>query len=239
MSPVASVVRRELLALFGQPIAWVALAGFVALANLLSLWLDDVFVGGVASMRGPFRWIAACLLLLAPAVTMRAVAEERRTGSLHLLATLPLTAAEIVVGKWLAASIVLGVGLLMTVPLAIALAALGPLDPGPVVGGYVGLLGLGGALAAVGIACSAATDSQVLAFLSALGISALPVVVGSALPLVPPAWVGAVALGTFQFHVEHLARGVVDLQSVVFFAAICAVGLRAAILVLEHRRLAA
>ncbi|MBA2320367.1 MAG: hypothetical protein H0V89_04355 [Deltaproteobacteria bacterium] len=211
----------------------------MALVGLLSLWLDDVLLGGVASMRGPFHWIAACLLLLAPAVTMRAVAEERRTGSLHLLSTLPLTPSAIVVGKWLAAVITLGLGLLATLPLPIALAALGPLDPGPVVGGYLGLLGLAAALSAVGIAASAATESQVLAFLLALGVSALPVVVGSALPLVPTAWVAPVAVLTFQFHVEHLARGVVDLRSMAFFAAISVIGLRVAVFVLERRRLAA
>jgi ABC-2 type transport system permease protein len=237
--PIATVARRELLALFGQPVAWIALAGFVALVGLLTLWLDDVLLGGVASMRGPFRWIAGCLLLLAPAVAMRSIAEERRTGSLHLLSTLPLRPVEIVVGKWLAAVITLGIGLACTFPLPLALAALGPLDPGPVVGGYLGLLGLSAALAAVGLAASAATESQVLAFLLALGASALPVVVGSALPLVPPAWVSGVSVFTFELHVGHLARGVVDLRSMVFFAAISLIGVRIAVLELEHRRLAA
>ncbi len=238
MPPVATVARRELLILFGQPVAWLALAGFVSLIGLLTLWKDDVLAGGVASMRGPFWWIASCLLLLAPAIAMRSIAEERRSGSLHLLATLPLTAVEIVVGKWAAAVVTLAVGLACTVPLAVALFALGPVDPGPVVGGYVGLLGLASALAAVGVAASAATESQVLAFLMALGVSAGPVVVGAALPLVAPEWVSTVAVLTFQFHVEHLARGVVDLRSMAFFLAVSLVGLRVAVLQIEHRRLA-
>jgi ABC-2 type transport system permease protein len=233
------VLRRELLGLFGHPLAYVALIAFAGLVALLSLWFDDVLRGGVATMNRPFFWISACFLFFVPAITMRLIAEERRSGSLHLLATLPLRPVDIVLGKWLAAVVTIAVALAMTVGYPLALARLGPLDWGPVVGGYLGLLLMGGAFAAVGVATSAVTESQVIAFLLAAVVCAVPWVVGSALPLVPAAWVPVVQTFTFEYHFSNLARGVVDTRSLVFFGGVIAVGLRSAVLVLEHRRLVA
>src|SRR5687767_14620075 len=100
---VLAIFRRELWGFFGHPIAYIVLTLFLLLLSAFTLWFEDVFAAGVASMRGPFFWTAACFLFLIPAVTMRLLAEERRTGSLEILGTLPLTSGEIVTGKWLAA----------------------------------------------------------------------------------------------------------------------------------------
>lgn len=216
-----------------------ALSAFAAVLAVLALWFDDVLAGRVASMRRPFFWISTAFLFFVPAITMRLLAEERRSGTLHLLSTLPLRPAEIVVGKWLAAVVMVAVALGLTLGYPVALAMLGPLDPGPVIGGYLGLLLLGAALAAVGVATSAATDNQVIAFLLALALSVGPWLVGQALPLVPAGWVPLVQLFTFEYHFANLARGVLDTRSLVFFGGVIAVGLRAAVLTLEHRRLAA
>lgn len=239
MSRTLTVSRRELLGLFAHPLAYLALTAFVAVLAVLALWFDDLLAGQVASMRRPFFWISTSFLFFVPAVTMRMLAEERRSGTLHLLSTLPLRPSEIVVGKWLAAVVVVAVALGLTAGYPLALAALGPLDWGPVVGGYLGLLLLGSALAAVGLAASAATDNQVVAFLGALAVSLGPWLVGQALPLVPAAWVPVVQLFTFEYHFSNLARGVLDTRSLVFFGGVVAVSLRTAVLTLEHRRLAA
>jgi ABC-2 type transport system permease protein len=234
---VAAILRREWLAAFGHPLAYVALGVFLGLFALFTLWFDDVLVGGVASMRAPFRWMIALLVLVASSVTMRSISEERRTGTLHVLATLPLTSTEIVVGKWLAAVSLVTAALALTATWPAALAWHGDLDPGPVLAGYAGVLAAGAVMAAIGIAASAATDSQVSAFLVSASVSGIPWLVGLALPLVPRAALPLVQYATFDYHFGNLAEGVLDSRSVAFFATVTLVALRIAVHRLEARRL--
>lgn len=210
---------------------------FLGLLAVLTLWFEDMFLRGVASMRSPFFWIATCFLFLVPALTMRSIAEERRTGSLEMITTLPITPAELVLGKWLAALTVVAVALSLTLSYPIALSMLGDLDGGPVRGGYLGLLLLGGAFAAIGIAASSATTNQVSAFLGALTVCIVPWLAGFLLPMVPGDWVPVVQYFTFEYHFANLARGVIDTRSVVFFAATITVALHLSVSLLEHRRL--
>ncbi len=238
MRNALAIFRRELAGLFGSAHAAVVLVLFVLLVALFSLVFDDVLAGSVATMQGPFFWISATFLFLVPAVTMRLIAEERRSGSIEILATLPVTAGEIVLGKWLAAVALVAVALMLTFTWPLAIAAHGELDWGPVLGGYVGLLLLGSAFAAVGTATSALTDNQILAFLGALAISVVPFVTGSFLPVVPGDLVPLVQYLTFDYHFSNLARGVLDTRSLVFFAGVVLVGLRVATLALQVRRLA-
>ena len=230
-------MRRELAGYFGRPLAYFALVLFLGLLAVLSLWFEDVLLRGVASMRTPFFWTATCFLFLIPALTMRTIAEERRTGSLEMITTLPITPGELVVGKWLAAVTVVAAALGLTASYPIAMSILGDLDGGPVRGGYLGLLLLGGAFAAIGIAASSATTNQVSAFLGALTVCVTPWLAGFLLPIVPGDWVPIVQYFTFEYHFSNLARGVIDTRSIVFFAATITVALHLAVSLLEHRRL--
>ena len=99
MTRITSVMKRELLALFVQPLATIALSIFVLTVAVFCLWMGKLLDGGVASMNQPFFWIATCLTLFIPALTMRLVAEERRQGTLEVLCTLPLTSTQIILGK--------------------------------------------------------------------------------------------------------------------------------------------
>lgn len=236
LGPVFAVFAREMRGFFAHPIAYAALTVFLGLLAGFSLWFDDVLLAGAASMRRPFSWMAACLVVLVPAVTMRLLAEERRAGTLQLLLTLPITAAEVVVGKWLAATALVAIALALTCPWPAALWMLGPLDWGPVAAGYLGLLLAGGAFAAIGTAASALSESQVVAFLASCCACLAPWAAGWALPALPAPDI--VQYVTFTYHFSNLARGVIDTRSVVFFAAVAVCALRIAILALEHRRLA-
>lgn len=231
------ICGRELSAAAERPLAIVVLAVFIGLLGLLTLWFDDVLLGGVASMRRPFLWMSVCLLLLVPATTMGLLVEERRSHTQLILGSLPFTTSAIVGGKWLSAVAVVAAALALTGPWPVMLAAYGRLDPGPVGGGYLGLLLAGAALAAVGTAASAATHSQVVAFLLALVAGLVPWLVGFALPLVPAAWAPVVQYLTFDYHFSNLARGVIDSRSVVFFASVCLLFLRIAVHALERERL--
>lgn len=237
MAHALAIARREISGYFGHPLAYIALLLFVALVAAFTLWFDGLLLGGTASMRSPFFWSAVSFLLLVPAITMRSIAEERRTGSLEMVGTLPITTGQLVVGKWLATVALVATALALTLGYPIALAILGELDPGPVVGGYLGLLLLGAALCAVGVAASAATDSQVVAFLLALAVGGAPWALGWFLPLVPGEWVPVVQYLTVEYHFSNLARGVLDTRSVVFYLSSALLALQLAIRLLEHRRL--
>jgi ABC-2 type transport system permease protein len=235
---VLTITQRELRGTFGQPTAWVSISMFLGLLALFSLWFDDLLLAGLVSMRRPFLWMAGGFVFLIPAITMRLIAEERRSGSLQILTTLPLRHAEIVLGKWLTAVALVALSLALTIPYPIALDLLGDLDWGPVFGGYLGLLCAGATFAAISTAASALTDRQVVAFLVSLLACLLPWLIVYALPLVPLPWVPLFEYLSFEYHFSNLARGVLDTRSLVFFATVIAVALRSAVLVLDLRRLA-
>ena len=238
MVPVFAIFRRELAGYFGQPLAYVVLAVFLLLLALPTILLQDVVGAGTASMRSTFFWTGAAFLFLVPALTMRLIAEERQRGSLEMLVTLPVTPTQIVVGKWLAAVAMVGVALALTLSWPIALGLLGDLDVSTVGAGYFGMLLLGASFAAVGVAASAVTQFQVIAFLLAFGGLATPFALGYGLDAIDVSWLSFVQYLTFEYHFANLARGVLDSRSVIFFGGIIALGLRVAVFTLELRRLA-
>ncbi len=239
MLQVAAIFRREVASYFGQPIAYIVLTLFVVLLAFPALFLQDVVLAGEASMRVPFFWTGVAFLFLVPALTMRLIAEERRTGSLEIVGTLPITPTALVLGKWLAAVAMVAVALLMTVSYPIALGSLGQLDPYTVLAGYLGMLLMGSAFAAVGLMASALTRYQVLSFLVAFALIAIPYALGYALDAVDVQYIGVVQYLTFEYHFANLARGVLDTRSFVFFGALMAVALRIAVMVLQVKRLGA
>jgi ABC-2 type transport system permease protein len=238
VSHVLVLARRELGAAFGRPLGAVVLAVWIGLVAFFTLWLDDLFVAGVASFRRSAWWMAVCLLFLVPAMTMRAFSDERRAGTWQILGALPVPPGAVVAGKWLGVVGLVGVGLALTAPWPIAIALYGDLDPGPVLSAYLGLFLFGACLAAVGIAASALTDSQVIAFLTASVAGLIPFVVGRALPIVPTPWVPLASAITFDAHFQDLSRGVLDTRSIVLAAAVIVVALRIAVQFVDRQRLA-
>lgn len=256
MTNVLAIARRELGAYFDSPLAYFIVPVYVVLVGGFTLWFDDVFVAATVSLRGLFFWSGLFLLLLVPAVTMRLFAEERRTGSIELLATLPLTESELVAGKYLAALVMVAVTLAstFTYPLMFAWLGLPPagddaapallrvftetsLDWGPALGGYLGLFALGAALAAVGTAASSLTANQIVAYLLAVVLSVFPWVAGMFLDRVPADLVPFVQYLTFSYHFDNLARGVFDSRDLVFWGSVVGLCLHGAVWTLEKRRL--
>jgi ABC-2 type transport system permease protein len=258
MTNVLAIARRELGAYFDSPLAYFVVPVYVVLVGGFALWFDDLFAAGTASLRTVFFWSAVFLVLLVPAITMRLFAEERRTGSLEILVTLPITEGELVAGKFLAAMGLVSVAVGTTLPYAFTLAWLGTpvvaapdappallrvftetgLDLGPAVCGYLGLLLLGAALAAIGTAASSLTSNQIVAFLLALVVSVFPYVTGFFLERVPADLLPLVQYLSFETHFDNLARGVVDTRDLVFWGSIAAASLHVAVFSLERRRLA-
>ncbi len=237
MLNVLAVFRRELTSSFDSPLAYIVVPVFLGLVATFVLWFQDIFAQGVVSLRTFFFWSSLFFVVLVPAITMRLFAEERRTGSLELLITLPMSETQVVLGKYLSALALLAVALLLTATYPVSMAILGDLDWGPVVGGYLGLVLLGAALCGIGTAASALTSNQVVAFLLAMVLCLLPFATGFFLHKVPAVALPVVQYLSFDYHFNNLARGVLDSRDLIYFLSVGAMGLAVAVLALRRGRL--
>lgn len=238
MQNVLAIFQRELGSYFDSPLAYIVIPVFLGLVGGFSLFFQDVLASGLASMRTVFFWSAVSFLLLIPAVTMRLFAEEKRTGSIELLVTMPITESEMVLGKYLAALSLMTIALVLTFTWPVTLYAFGSPDVGPLIGGYLGLFLLGAAFTAVGTAASALTNNQVVSFLVALLGCLIPFVSGYALARVPAPLLPVVQYLSTEYHFDNLARGVVDSRNIIFYLSVVALFLHVAVFALERRRLA-
>lgn len=229
-----AIAKREFLAYFNSPVAYIVVSLFLLLVGVLFWW--PFFIPDRLSMRDFFSIVPLAFVLYAPAVTMRLLAEESGSGTLEVLATMPVRDIEIVVGKYLAALGLLLVTLLLTVPYAITLSTLGDLDQGPVWGGYIGLFLIGGAYLAVGLLFSSLTRHQMVAFFAAFVVCLTFYLLDKFVPLMPAGVASVVEYLSFDFHYENIARGVVDTRNVIFFLSVIGLSLMASYAALESRR---
>jgi gliding-associated putative ABC transporter substrate-binding component GldG len=226
MKNIVGIARRELSVAFSSPVAYIVLGVFLLVCGIKFFFFPGVFFFGRASFRTFFDWMPAFLTVLAPALTMRMLAEEKKTGTLELLMTLPVKDHEIAIGKWLAGTAILGIGLLFTIIDAVAVAPLAvegqSFDWGPVFGGYVGTLLLASALVALGVLFSAQTKNQVIAFILAVVIGALNLILAYAVIIFPPSLGEPLQYLSATYHFESLGRGVIDWRDVLFFVSVTA-----------------
>ena len=232
-----SIFWRELRAYFDGFLAALIIPTFLGLVGIFALFFQDIFGAGVIDLRGVFFWQALFLLLLIPALTMRSFSEEYRTGTIEMLVTLPISNEQLVLGKFAATMVVVSLALALSLTYPLSMAQLGDMDWGGVVGGYIGLFAIAAALSAIGLAMSASTSSQVVAFLCALSIGLLPFATGYALARVPPDLLPLVQYLTFEYHFSTLAKGVIDTRSLIFYGSIVGLFLHFAVYRLEQRRL--
>src|ERR1700734_3007862 len=181
MRNVFIIAGRELRAFFAAPVATVFIVIFLVLQGALTFNLGSFFDRGQADLNPFFTFIPWVFLLLVPAITMRLWAEERRLGTIELLLTLPITQAQAVLGKFLAAWAFCAIALLLTFPVVITVNILGRPDNGVIASGYVGWLLVAGAFLSVGSALSALTKNQVIAFVLAVAVCFIFAVASSAL----------------------------------------------------------
>ncbi|GDY05979.1 ABC transporter permease [Phycisphaerae bacterium] len=229
MSPWQVIFRREFRAYFATPLAAVFLVVFLFMAGVFSFSMGGLFERGQADLRSFFQFIPWLFLFLAPALSMRLWAEERRLGTIEILTTLPIPLWHAVVGKFLAAWFFSLVALALTAPLWFTVSWLGDPDQGVIVAGYIASAMVAGIFLAIGGFVSALTKNQVIAFV--VTIVACFLVLLSGFPLVLNffrGWmstgaVDAIASVSVLTHFNSLMRGVVELRDVIYFASgICA-----------------
>ena len=225
---VSSIFRREFAAYFTTPVAYVFLIVFLALAGALTFYIGNFFDRNQADLEAFFTFHPWLYLFLIPAISMRLWAEERKSGTVELLRTMPLTLWDAVLGKFLAAWFFAGVALALTFPIWITVNYLGSPDNGVILASYIGSFLMAGAYLAISAAISATTSNQVIAFVVSVVVCFLFTVAGA--PLVvdvfrawaPQPLVETVASFSFLSHFQAITRGVIDLRDVIYFLSVIA-----------------
>jgi len=236
------IAKREFAGYFSSPLATVFLIVFIALTGAFAFYLGGFFERGQADLAPFFQYHPWLYLLLVPAVAMRLWAEERKSGTIELLMTLPISPWEAILGKFLAAWAFIGVALLLTIPMWITVNILGNPDNGVIFTSYLGSLLMAGAFLAIGSAISALTRNQVIAFIVAATICFLLVMSGVELVLnvlrvwTPDFVVQAVASMSVLSHFDRITKGVIGLPSVVFYLSLIAFALFANRIIIELKK---
>ncbi|MBL8299298.1 MAG: ABC transporter permease subunit [Rhodanobacteraceae bacterium] len=242
MSPVKTVFRRELASYFATPVAYVFIVIFLILAGAMTFYYGEFFERGRADLQPFFGFHPWLYLFLVPAIAMRLWAEERKSGTIELLLTLPITMWQAVVAKFLAAWAFVGIALAMTFPIWITVNYLGDPDNGVIIASYLGSLLMAGAFLAIGSCLSAATRNQVVAFILTVVICFLllmagfPLVLGFFQAFLPQGVVDAIAGLSLFAHFQAIAKGVVDLRDLVYFALTILAWLYATAIVIDLKK---
>ncbi len=241
LDAIRHVARKELRLFFAAPVGYLFLAAFLASTLFVFFWGEAWFARNIADVRPMFEWMPILLIFLSAALTMRLWSEERRTGTLEFVATLPVDSWSFVLGKFVACWVLLAIALLLTLPLPVSAAFIADLDWGPIVAGYVAALLLGGAYLAIGLWVSARTDSQIVSLIVSAFVCGLVYLVGS--PLFTNLFGGAIAeflrgLGSGS-RFESITRGVLDLRDLYYYVSVLFVFLALNVFALETERWAA
>jgi ABC-2 type transport system permease protein len=242
MRNVSILMKRELASYFATPLAYVFIVIFLALANAFTFYLGGFYERGQADLAPFFNFHPWLYLFLIPAISMRLWAEERKTGSIELLMTQPITLWDAVLGKFLAAWLFTGLALVLTFPIWITVNYLGDPDNGAILAAYIGSLLLAGGFLAIGSCMSALTRNQVIAFI--LGVVACFLFLLAGFPFVldvfsgwaPQPVVDAIASLSFLTHFESIAKGVLDIRDLLYFAMLVGFFLLATAIALELRK---
>ncbi|HEX7480007.1 MAG TPA: ABC transporter permease subunit [Polyangiales bacterium] len=234
MQRTITIAKREFRGYFNSPAAYIVICLFLVLMGFF-FW-NPFFLINRASVRGMYDLMSVLLLPTAPALTMGLLAEEKRTGTIEILLTMPVRDAEVVVGKYLAALGLLAVLLACTVAYPLSVSTLGNLDWGPVFTGYIALLLEGGAMLAIGVLASSWTDNQLIAFFTSGIICFAFWIISRFLPFMPQAAASTVEWLSFDYHFQDMARGVVDTRDAFYFLSIIGFSLVLAFRSLESRR---
>ncbi|HTR99591.1 MAG TPA: ABC transporter permease [Bacteroidota bacterium] len=234
LSNVGPIYRRELRSYFNSPVAYVVIVVFLAIVGWY--FSSNLFLINTASMRVVFELVPLVFLFFVPAVTMRLLAEEKKSGTLELLTTKPVRDSEIVLGKFLAAWSLLAATLAPTLIYLVTLMFLGSPDLGPVIAGYIGLLLTGGVYIAIGIFASSLTENQIVAFLVGLLIVLGFFLADKVLIYMPAFIVPTMEFLGIDYHFSSIARGVIDSRDIIYFGSVLGFALMLATASLERRK---
>jgi len=242
MTGVCAVFKRELAGYFNTPLAYIFIVIFLFLTGVFTFYLGNFFGRGQADLKPFFMFHPWLYLFLVPAISMRLWAEERKSGSIELLLTLPISLWTAVLGKYLAAWVFACIALACTLPMWLTVAYLGTPDHGVIVAGYIGSALMVGGYLAIGAAVSALTKNQVIAFVVSvvlcflLTVSGAPMVTDFFTAWAPQLAVDVVASFSFLSHFEAITNGVIEAVDFVYFLTMIGFWLFANLVIVEAKK---
>lgn len=242
MNSLVSIFRREMYSYFASPLAYIFIVIFLVLSAGFAFYMGGLYERGQADLLPFFSFHPWLYLFLVPAIAMRLWAEERKSGTIELLLTLPVTTTQAVLGKFFASWVFVGLALLLTFPIWITVNYLGDPDNGVIVASYLGSWLMAGAFLAIGSAISATTNNQVIAFIVTvvvcfiLVLAGFPLVQGAFRSWAPNIVLDAVSSLSFLTHYQAISRGVLDLRDIFFFILVIVAWLIATVLIINMKK---
>ncbi|MCZ6803594.1 MAG: ABC transporter permease subunit [Proteobacteria bacterium] len=242
MNTLFSIYKREFTSYFVTPVAYVFIVIFLFMTGIFTFYLGAFYESNQADLEPFFRFHPWLYLFLIPALSMRLWSDERKSGTIELLMTLPISTTDAVVGKYLAAWSFTAVALFLTFPMWITVNYLGNPDNTVILASYIGSLIMAGGFLAIGSCISAFTKSQVIAFVISVVIcfmfilSGFPMVLDLFQGWAPQALVDAIASFSFLTHFTSIKKGVIDIRDVIYFGALISFWLYVNVVVIEARK---
>ena len=242
MNPMNAIIKRELQGYFSTPIAYVFIVIFLILSGVFAFYLGGLYERNQADLAPFFAFHPWLYLFLVPAVSMRMWSEERRSGNIELLMTLPVKQRDLVLGKFFSSWIFVAISLFLTFPIWISINYLGDPDNGLIIASYIGSLLLAGAFLAIGSCVSVSSKNQVISFIITAVIcflfllAGLPMVLDFFSAWMPQFLVDSIASTSFLSHYSSINKGVLDLGDIVYFTLVIAVWLLATSIVLDIKK---
>jgi ABC-2 type transport system permease protein len=233
MRQVTHIFQKELRTYFVSPIAYIVISIFL----LVTGWFFFLafFITNQANLRHFFSLLPIIFSFVVPAITMRLFSEELSAGSYEVLLTMPVTFLDVVLGKFLAGVAFVAAMLIPTLAYAITVTFLGPLDWGPVIGGYIGALLLGSAFSGVGLFASSLTRNQIIAFIVGVAICFGLTMVDWVLFFLPRSFLAFVQYLGAYFHFQNIAKGVIDSRDILYFLSVSFISLYGTYLVMQEK----
>jgi ABC-2 type transport system permease protein len=242
MNNIIAVFKREFSGYFSTPVAYVFIVIFLFLMGVFTFYLGAFYERNQADLEPFFRFHPWLYLFLIPAIAMRLWSEERKTGTIELLMTLPITTSQSVIGKYLAAWCFTAVAIILTFPIWITVNYLGKPDNTVILASYIGSLLMAGGFLAIGSCISGITKNQVIAFVISVVIcflfllSGFPLVLDFFRSWAPQAVVNAIASFSFLTHFESIKKGVIDIRDLIYFVALIVFWLYVNVVVIENKK---
>ncbi|RPI14328.1 MAG: ABC transporter [Ignavibacteriae bacterium] len=215
MKNIKTIYLKELKSYFNSPVAYIVIIVFLVIVGWF--FTNGFFQSNYATLRSMFDMVPFVFLFFIPAITMRSFSEEKKQGTIELLLTKPVQDYELVVGKFLAALVLTLITLLPTVIYLVAVIYLGSVDPGPIIGGYLGLILMAAVYIGIGILASSLTENQVIAFIVSFVVIFALFMMGKFLVQVSPTLVSAVEYISTDYHYTNISRGVIDSRNLIYY----------------------
>lgn len=219
MQNILTIFKKELAGYFNSAIAYIVIVLFLVLTGLYTWYLwSSILIMGVVTMRPAFDVIPYTFLILIPAITMRSFSEEKKTGTIELLLTRPISDMEIILGKFLSALALTCIAILPTILYVFSLSMfLGKIDMGAIFGAYAGLILLSAIFVGIGIFCSSITENQIVAFLMSFFVILFFILIKFALVFLPASMASVLEYLSVNYHYASISRGVIDSRDLIYY----------------------